>query len=258
MGILSDFEIISGSNVKGSGVLLFRQPTLRDIRTIGYDKYLEYIRIINFDPKENLDQVLDIAESISKLGTFILLILDEKIREVLQEALSFFICQPIVYSEVNRCFEVIKVIIDEQTGEIHNKAIGEINNNNFAEVQEVISEIVGGAPKKTDSKNLKFQSKKAQEIYEKAQARRKEFEEAKKSSAPSSNEYSLANIISAVSAKHPSINLTNVWDLTILQLYDQFYRLNIISSETIGSLRWAAWGSESVDFTAWFKELNLK
>lgn len=250
MGILSDFEIISGSNVKGSGVLLFRQPTLRDIRAVGYDKYLKYISIINFDPKENLDQELDISESISKLGTFILLILDEKIREVLQEALSFFICQPIEYSKENACFQ----IINSET----NDMVGEINNNNFAEVQEVISEIVGGAPKKTDSKNLKFQSKKAQEIYEKAQARRKEFEEAKKSSAPSSNEYSLANIISAVSAKHPSINLTNVWDLTILQLYDQFYRLNIISSETIGSLRWAAWGSESVDFTAWFKELNLK
>jgi len=42
------------------------------------------------------------------------------------------------------------------------------------------------------------------------------------------NDTSLIEIVSAISAKHPSINLLTVGGLTIYQLYDQLTRLNMI------------------------------
>ena len=37
--------------------------------------------------------------------------------------------------------------------------------------------------------------------------------------------FSLWNIIGAVTSRHPSLNLTNIWQLTVYQLYDQFARI---------------------------------
>lgn len=83
------------------------------------------------------------------------------------------------------------------------------------------------------------------------------LDKAKKKEQPS-NDYTLPNIISAVCAKHSSLNLLNIWDLTILQLYDQFRRLNVITYESVEGLRWAAWGEDSIELSAWFKDLTNK
>lgn len=47
---------------------------------------------------------------------------------------------------------------------------------------------------------------------------------------------SLSSIISSVAAKHPQLNLFNIWDLTLYQLYDQFQRLQLIDNYEIHTL----------------------
>ena len=167
------------------------------------------------------------------------------LRETFFEALSFFIEEKVVFDDKSLCFKIYR---DKQV-------VGEINNGNFGDIQSLIAQIIG--VEKESKSELKFSNKKAKAIYERCKARKKEFDKAKKKEQPS-NDYTLPNIISAVCAKHPSLNLLNIWDLTILQLYDQFRRLNFITYELVEGLRWAAWGKDSIELSAWFKDLTNK
>ena len=65
----------------------------------------------------------------------------------------------------------------------------------------------------------------------------------------------IPNIISALSNKHPSLNYTNIWDLTIFQLLDSFNRIQANSVYEIDSTRVSVWGDEKKTFDAslWYK-----
>lgn len=67
-----------------------------------------------------------------------------------------------------------------------------------------------------DAKN-----KTAAKIIEKLNKRKK----AKEKSAKPDPKLELPNIISAISACHSSINILNIWDLTVYQVYDLFARM---------------------------------
>ena len=68
----------------------------------------------------------------------------------------------------------------------------------------------------------------------------------------------LGNIISAVASKSHSLNILNIWDLTVFQLWDCFARLTNNSIYDIQSMSVAAWGNKNnyFDVTAWFKRIE--
>ena len=68
----------------------------------------------------------------------------------------------------------------------------------------------------------------------------------------------LGNIISAVANKSQSLNILNIWDLTVYQLWDCFSRLSNNSIYDIQSMSVAAWGNKDnyFDATAWFKRID--
>ena len=71
---------------------------------------------------------------------------------------------------------------------------------------------------------------------------------------------SIPNIISAVASKHPSLNLTSIWDLTIFQLLDSFSRLQANTVYEIDSTRVSVWGDEKKTFdpALWYKNIYDK
>lgn len=236
---MTPWDVVSGSSIEVEGVCHIRQPRLSDIRQLGYSTFFEYVGIIVFDPNE-LSEKIPLVPPNS--GAFLFLVSYYDFREMLLKALPFFVEEKIEFNFDRLCFDVYK-------GE---NVVAKIDNDNFADIQSAVIQTVGG--EKENEKNLKFQSKKAREIYEKCKARKKEFERQKKKEE-ADDSYALPNILSAVCAKHPSLNFTNIWSLTILQLYDQFKRLNINTYESVEGLRWAAWGKDSVEFSAWYKDL---
>lgn len=239
---MTPWNIVTGDPIEVKGVCHIRQARLSDIRALGYEKFFEYISVVMFDPNE-LSENLPLLPR--NTGAFIFLISLPEFSETLSKALHFFVVEEIKFNDARLQFDIYDC----------DKVIGCINNENFADIQGAIIQTIGG--KKENEKKLKFQSKKAQEIYEKCKARKKEFDNQKKSSYNTADEtFSIPNLVSAVCAKHPSLNFTNIWDLTILQLYDQFKRLNIITYESVEGLRWAAWGKDSIELSAWHKNLN--
>ena len=67
--------------------------------------------------------------------------------------------------------------------------------------------------------------------------------------------FSLPNIVSAVSNKHPTISPITVWDLTVFQLLDAFNRMQANTIYDIDSTRVSVWGDEKkvFDVSLWYK-----
>ena len=68
----------------------------------------------------------------------------------------------------------------------------------------------------------------------------------------------LGNIISAVANKSHSLNILNIWDLTVFQVWDCFLRLSNNSIYDIQSMSVAAWGNKDnyFDANAWYKKID--
>ena len=100
---------------------------------------------------------------------------------------------------------------------------------------------------------MKFKNDIAKKLYEQMQKANKEKE--KQKNKKNDINLSLPNIISSVSSKHPSINLINIWELTIFQLLDCFNRLQNNTMHEIDSTRVSVWGDEKKTFdpSLWYK-----
>ena len=98
-----------------------------------------------------------------------------------------------------------------------------------------------------------FKNEKAKKLYEKmlkakeAENKRKEERDLLNSSVP--------NIISSTAAKCPGLNIINIWDATLFQLYDQFGKTQTDDIHYLNSVRTAVWGDEKnvYDHTLWYK-----
>ena len=246
---LTGFDLISGADIFYNNITI-RQPTLGMIRDkIGSDLYYSYLNIIVLNKETLLDaEELQInynqisKEDIDSLSIFNLILIQPVLRELLMEALSFFICENIVFDSTHFCY----LVLDDE-----DNCVDFINDENYQPIQTAIKKI--NCIDSEDDTPKKFKGKKAKKIFERCQSGSKAFNQTKKVD----KNMSLDNIISSVCIQHNSYNLLNIWDLTIYQLYDQFARLNIKNQVDISSLKWAAWGTEPFDFSIWYKNINL-
>lgn len=176
-------------------------------------------------------------EERAKINSFDLIVSVRWTRELLLEALDFFIVQHVSFDEASGTFIVsggeTDGVVDHDTYPELRRTIMQMN---YLEVEQASNE-------------HKFANKRAQAIFEKLQAGRKKMKKA----IPKSAYPSLSNIVSAVCVQHNSYNLQNIGDLTIYQLYDQFTRLNTKTQIDIYSLKWAAWGTDPFDFSLWYR-----
>ena len=141
--------------------------------------------------------------------------------------------------------------------------VGVINRSNFKDVVDIIlqrnsvqmeEEITAEDLTKVKNKNKVMQlmekMKKGQKQLDKTREKERE-----KNGVASDTE--LANIISCVAAKnHNGLNMINIWDMTIYNLYEQFKVIRENNRHDAETLSVYVWGDESnkFDIDAWFKE----
>lgn len=246
---LNYFDLLSPAPVyipKVGGII---SPTLKEISSIGINTYQYYLSVMNMDLKSYFTMMNrpDLYEAFSneeksQLNLFDLLIRNEQSALLLKDILNFFIKETVVYSPINRCLSVMD----------NEKIIGIITKEVYPQVCDLICQ--RNCVKSAQNEDMsKTKSKKALEIMEKLQKGR--AEKAKQNNEDKNME--LGNIISAVAGKSHSINLLNIWDLTVFQIQDYFLRLSNNSIYDIQSMSVAAWGNKnnSFDATAWFKRI---
>jgi hypothetical protein len=194
---------------------------LEKVEEIGEDKYNQYLSVLMLDKSSlNIPSSIDEREleEINKLSSYDILLIhayrDEYIRRTMEDALSVFLKETILYlrdSEYpNGCFFIIdfqdigqRKEIKSDTFDLIKKALKKQNYLNDEE-----------------KKDFKPANDKAKELIEKMQ---KVKEKLKKNN--NEDGLNLSDIISIVSAYSPDINILTVWDLTVYQLYESYIRL---------------------------------
>lgn len=254
--------MISGANIKLPFCTL-RQPTLDDIRRVGYDKYNEWLYLFAYDPStvterikeragsldnETAEALLAMMEAVdlSQFSSFEILTSDKAGVRRLLDALSFFVIGEVVYRERDKAF----VIVADSGAETR------ITSEDFDALSDAVRTF--SLPGSGDSsKELKFSSESARRVYEQCEAGRKKAKR-KRAEVQNAEDYDLGNIISAIATEHNSLNLLNIWGLTPYQLYNQFARVDRKTQIDIVSLKWAAWGSDPFEFDSWRKAISNK
>ena len=141
--------------------------------------------------------------------------------------------------------------------------VGVINRSNFKDVVDIIlqrnsvqreEEITAEDLTKVKNKNKVMQ---LMEKMKKGQKQLDKTREKKREEKGMASDTELANIISCVAAKnHNGLNMINIWDMTIYNLYEQFKLIrenNIHDAETLSVFVWGD-KSNKFDIDAWFKE----
>lgn len=248
---LNYFDLLSPAPVAIPNACSVISPRLKEIASIGFAAYQHYLSLLFMDMKTYFN-LAGYGEAYAKLsGTelaqlslFDLLTAVESTRQLVTSALRFFIPETITYAAKENCFHVCNA---------DGGRTGTISGENYALVCDVIRQR-NYFKSAVQEDFTKVKSKKALEIAKKLQQGRAQ----KNAIVKPDGDMELGNIISAVAGKSQSLNLLNIWDLTVFQLWDAFFRLSSNNLYAIQSMSVAAWGDKDKHFDAasWFKRIN--
>lgn len=257
---LNYFDLISPHPIPIRDVGSIISPTLKDISRIGIETYNYFLYLLSIDIRTyfimngQLIQYETMSEEdINKLNLFDLIVSNVQFTNIFKMSLDFFIKETVTFNEKIKCF-VIQKNTDKTSENINGNIIGVITKNNYLQVCNII-QMRNNIQSKNQEDLSTVKSKKALEIMKKLQlGRTKKTQQAK-----ADKNMDLGNILSAVANRHPSLNMINIWDLTIYQLWDAFSRLANNNIYDIQAMSVAAWGDKDkhFDIASWYKKINL-
>lgn len=239
---VTNFDSISARDIYLEGIGIIHQPKLGEIRDMGFDTYRNYLALVSVD-MSSLAKIMQLPEEIpDELVPFDIFSISANAMELLLNSLRPFFVSKLEFSEKHKA--IMSVSIDKER-----QFLGKIDRENFPLVRNVIMEISGLEVKENlDSKPKSDKAKKIAEQLAKGRAKL----QASKRNTKEEEQNSLWNIIGAVAACSNTYNLSNIWDLTVLQLYDQFARINNRFYLDIMATRWCAWGEDKFDHDPWY------
>ncbi|ASA21821.1 hypothetical protein [Paenibacillus donghaensis] len=191
----------------------FCSPTIREISSIGESVYYSHLILASFDKERilldlfNFDK--DKYETMKNEDDFDVLVSHPTIVQYICDSLSFFINKPVNFDTHTFCF-----IVDNQPL---------CNKDNYMELSSVIKMLNGSDSEK--KKETKFSSSKAKELLEKRNAM------LKKINKNSDDNLDLKDVLSILCvAEGNGINVFNVKELTIYQVYEHLERMSLKDS----------------------------
>lgn len=260
--LLSYGELLSPFPIRLS-IGIIRKPVLREIARIGFDRFNAYEAFLKCTPKHYYTKMMkdhggiEMWESMSDAEreelTMCSLIGQHKDLQTLYTQIFEFFFEEFVRFEEGFFILYYGEIPQDEKIPLENIQ-GIISEQNFSQVVDIIQQVCCIHSKADESaEDLKFKNEFARKMYEKMQKALKKQEEEKESKYD--KDMSLPNIISALASNHPSINLHNIWDLTLFQLFDSFKRIQIDRVYDIDATRVSVWGDEKKQFKPdlWYK-----
>lgn len=235
------------------------KPTLREIFNtssgMSFERFGYYELFLKMSPKTFYTDIKGeegkeywnslTADEQNNISIYDILLIDEQLQNIYIEIFNFFFVETVIFKE--GLFILLKNANDELQKE---NISGVIHADTFDSVLDVIQQVCCIDDKKSNE-DLKFKNNIAKKLYDKIQKAQQKQENRKKKDV----NLTIPNIISSVSVKHQSLNYSNIWDLTIFQLLDNFNRLQVNAMYDINALRVSVWGDEKKTFNAalWYK-----
>ncbi len=273
---LDYFSLISPLPFYVNGVGSIKSPTLREISKINYYTYQIYLSNLLLDPgsyyemidktegaylcnftEQEKDTILRIRseymnldeKSKEDISIYNIMVFDKFLIDSLLCTLNFFFEDEIIYDTKNRVFILFNGTVDDNN---RKTPTGMIHENNYNEIIDIILQRVNVDKKKDEHKNLKVKNKTAERLLKKMKKAKKEAEKKE------DKKMEIGNLISSISAHSKTLNILNIWDLTIFQLYDQFTRMRYEDSYVMNSTSVSVWGDKENKFddTIWFSIIN--
>jgi hypothetical protein len=208
---MDNLKLLYGDSVKVFDELYIKNPKLVEIKNLGFEKYNEYINLLCLMPEDIADILLfDMEiwyEDITSWQLFInSYMTNEKVRLAVEwitgKNFNFVnSVNPYLYYENNDK----KIFIDEKI---------------FNYIQKIIK-IINFVPDKRHGYN--FKNRIAHEMYLNDEYRKRKKIKNRK------QKIDLSSIISAVAWKS-GVGIDRIWDLSIYQLYEGYFRLNNIQN----------------------------
>lgn len=192
---------------------------LREIAKIGYTEYSQYLGLLTLDK----EKVIGGNRELEQFSLLEIIVLSENLEliSLFGEALCFFLKQ----DSENLLVSANGFIFGGRDWEQSIEDCFIINGSNFNDIVQIIKYqncLTSSSQPIEDAVDEKV--RRYQEKLRKAQEK---VQEAKKSNGI---EMDFSDVVSAVSTKSNTYNKQNIWDLTVYQLYDEYKRLEAISS----------------------------
>lgn len=221
-----------------------KPPKIIDVKHLGFNNYNMFISILNFT-KDKFVEVFNIADN--KKEYFDLIFDNQYFREMFKDIFSFFMCEKIKVDTNYHCYVVYTDNPKFKSENDKEIIVGVINKDTFEIVKDLILQF--NYCKIDDLEQAKPAGKHTAELLAKREKYKKKFAN---SNGESDSDISLPNIVSKVSAYSCGINLLNVWDYTVFQIFDQFFVLNSKQYLDMANLSHSVWGGE-YKVPEWYK-----
>lgn len=229
---LSYWQLVSGDDINVPGIGTIVPPHLSDLRIksgVGYDKYLQYINTFVLDIREQAIDIPEMRELCSKMDyilkrdftTYDFYLINEVLTTRLIEAVSFFIKEEVQL----RPEDGVLIVLNGE------KVVGAISHENYKTLSGVICKVCY-----LDVEHEEVPKNKSKHFLD-IWFKRREGRKAMRKSGD--KDLSIENIVSAIVARHHSYNFSNIWDLTIFQLYDIFKHMHTNEITDRLRMRWA-------------------
>ena len=201
-------KLLKGSAIKLYGLEIKPLTIGEVVDDVGYERYVELLSLLLV----NKNRVVHLLEDKLKneIRNFDLFFFDEELMGKLIEFFKVFLKNDNV-TFLKNMGEVI-VLIDEKKVRI--------NRDNYDDFWQIFCKmywVVGEEKSQYNPAN-----KQAEEFIKKLEEKKKQYAKINK------DEKTLFDVISGVAWKSPNCNIFEIWNLTVYQLYDAYYRLEII------------------------------
>lgn len=246
-------DLISGDSIYVDKVGHLRSPFLRELKPtqgIGYFRYNFYLNLISWG-KFDYIKFLRITGAVGgkgasalenpQIGVYEIVRLIRAAREALQEAMSFFMDEELRWNNKTQSFDAIRKS-DE-------KVVGNISKDNFEKVRQLMLQLNYVSVK--ESKAPKFKDEKSKALWEKVQAYQQKLGTPRHDKA-----LELGNIISKLCVASNTYNLFNVYDLTVYQLYDQFFQCGYLRAMSVSERAFSIHGGKKFKMETWLNPIN--
>ena len=258
---LDYYDLISPAPFAIQDVGHIRPLTLRDVCRLTGRVYSTYLALLNISPEKYCTEVNESLkpwyenlneEQLSLLTMYDIAASCTALQQSFSAILDFFFVERVTYDRAKDAFLVLSPAKDEK-GRDSMHITGTIHKGNYLDVCDVILKF-GHIDTKDTVDPARVKNKKGLKRYMEMQQRKKKNRVRPKADP----DLELANIISAVCAMHNSINYTNVWDMTVYQLWDTFARLRNIEIYASGRTSVSVWGDKEnkFDYNLWFKNIT--